>query len=820
MGHQGGLLGGAVRASLSVRRGPYARTRCPGMSHVCNRPVEWTGWMDTPRLMFVRRGRRGPVSARGHDGLLREIAATKTSAELLMVLRANEQMILSSENTTVYLSEAWDVILQQHHGEDTTVEPPGDTGVPCSTRGMPNVSEIDSNNDHFSGRGNGKSNGEVDGRGSSRASDVKGQQMRTLQGYMLQHTMPLVAEFSPSSISMIARAMVATKTGAASDIVSISSDVQSRLVHFEPRELCMVLWSLSSHPGMDEQEKQGLFKSLAGLVRQGMGMDNFTAKDLSILVWAVGHVAYRDRVLLQAAEEEAVRKHTSFTAEDLSRLFHGFASVNYNPHTLIPHVCLRYSAPHALEEFASRDLALMIVSLGKLVVEPSSGFCKALVARARDLVPVGSKSNVKGRKEMFDVHLNSLVMWSFARLGLKKTSYMTRSLKFVFMGSNLEGHALEDLVAVMWACCRLDVQLTSGQVARLSGALKRMIKQTENRTIPGSQGSQGNNGGQDQLAPALCRGFRYLSMLYSKRKDGGSDPENDAETESNAHLIVDEIFTGGLADRISPWEVASIVVALGAFSNSVMSAGKRGSTKVRPIPLRRIQKYLSASISDVDSTLLPKLTYTIAKLGLANNSAAVMESLSTTIVAKSGVIPAQGLVQIAYSYASMGSKGSMGYMGSNSNVPRAIAPKLMDGLPKLSGKDRARACFSVYQLAKQSGDRGNELHLVCKDMLLGHVTEADVASLDASAVFGLCLAFGSVASRHGTDGSARGTLQELRGWIVDSCLKRVHGITSAKQLAGIQKVLASTKGLARAGAGSASSENLMELLGSRLSQLR
>jgi len=86
---------------------------------------------------------------------------------------------------------------------------------------------------------------------------------------MLQHTMPLVPEFSPASISMIARAMVATNTGAAADIVSISSDVQSRLVRFEPRELCMVLWSLSSHPGMDERQKQELFKSLASLVRQG-----------------------------------------------------------------------------------------------------------------------------------------------------------------------------------------------------------------------------------------------------------------------------------------------------------------------------------------------------------------------------------------------------------------------------------------------------------------------------------------------------------------------------------------------------------------------
>lgn len=198
------------------------------------------------------------------DALLAAISECSTSAELLEVLRSNEQVILggTSETATTYLSEAWELLLES--------------------------SINDSNN-------------------------------RLLQGYMLEHTMPRVDQFSPSSISMIARAMVATKTGAAADLVLISSDIQSRMVHFEPRELCMALWAMSSHPGTSEAQKQALFKSLATLVRRGMGMDNFTAKDLSILVWAVGHVAYRDRVLLDAAEREAVKKHGDFTAEDLSR---------------------------------------------------------------------------------------------------------------------------------------------------------------------------------------------------------------------------------------------------------------------------------------------------------------------------------------------------------------------------------------------------------------------------------------------------------------------------------------------------------------------
>ena len=626
-----------------------------------------------------------------------------------------------------------------------------------------------------------------------------------LQGYMLKHTMPLVAEFTPASISMIARAMVATKTGAAVDIVSISTDIQSRMVRFEPGELCMALWAMSSHPGMSEEQKQSLFKSLATLVRQGMGMDNFTAKDLSILVWAVGHVAYRDRVLLDAAEMEAVKKHGDFTAEDLSRLFHGFASVNYNPHTLLPHVCMRYSAPNALEEFASRDLALLIVSLGKLVVEPPSGFCKALVSRARDLVPASSKaSNVHLGDELFDVHLNSLVMWSFARLGLKKTAYMTRSLKFVFLQGNVERHELEDLIAVMWACCRLDVELSSGQVARLSSKLLEAVS-----LVASSDTNCNDLVGKH--ASALCRGFRYVSMLYSKRKDKGRDRINDESTESNVRRIVDDIFRGGLADRLSPWELASVVVALGGFSLSVERVATTSPKSTAPtLPLRRIQRHLISTIPHVDSTLLPKLVYTIAKLGLATNNATVTETLSETVITKSGVLNAQGLVQTIYSYAMMGIKG-------RTDVARALAPKVVEKCGSLSSKDRARACFSMYKLAKQSGDRGSELHAACKDMMLVHVTEADVAALDATSLFGLVLAFGSVVDRHGADPNAKAAVRRLRGWLVESLVTRCRGFTSVNQLVGIQQVLVETGEVVKAGT---AEKNVLELINSRLAELK
>jgi len=518
-------------------------------------------------------------------------------------------------------------------------------------------------------------------------------------------------------------------------------------------------------------------------------------------------------VSLTLALTRTLARATRFALSSFARLFHGFASANYNPHSLLPYVCARYSAPDALNEFASRDLALLIVSLGKLVVEPPSGFCKALVSRAKDLVPASSKASSKGDGALFDVHLNSLVMWSFARLGLKKTSYLTRSLKYLFLQGNVERHEMEDLIAVMWACCRLDVQLTSAQIERLSKRLRKVVTWTVD--------SDGRSGGSrvetTSHSSALCRGFRYVSMLYSKRKDKGRDLVSDASTELNALRIADDIFRGGMADRLSPWELSSVVVAMGGFgfsdggglpTSTKTSTKPSAKTPASPsaasmtLPVRSIQRHLISATPHVDGTMLPKLTYTVAKLGLAANNAAFAETLSGTVVSKSGVLTAQGLVQTAYSFALMGTKGK-------TDVARAIAPKLVDKCGSLSSKDLSRACFSMYQLGKQSGERGSELHAACKEIMIGHVTEADVGALEASSLFGLVLAFGSVAARHGADSNAKDAVQRLRGWLVASLVRRCHGFTSARQIKGVQAVLAETKAFA---GGDSSSSNLDTLV--------
>jgi len=84
-----------------------------------------------------------------------------------------------------------------------------------------------------------------------------------------------------------------------------------------------------------------------------------------------------------------------------------------------------------------------------------------------------------------------------------------------------------------------------------------------------------------------------------------------------------------------------------------------------------------------------------------------------------------------------------------------------------------------------------------------------VGALEASSLFGLVLAFGSVAARHGADPNAKDAVQRLRGWLVASLVRRCHGFTSARQIKGVQAVLAETKAFA---GGDSSSSNLDTLV--------
>lgn len=672
--------------SAQTRTGSIMRVHVNSSSLLYHKHVD----VCIARLRQVPKRANKPLSialaSREQAALLDQIGKSGTSQELYQILLDNEAYILS-DDTTVYLSMAWDLLLHRH----------------CST--------IQRNKD--------------------------------LQGFMMQHTMPNVNRFKPSEISMIARAMVATRTGAAADIVHISSDIQTRMVQFAPKELCMVLWALSSHPGMSEKEKHSLFKSLAGLVKEGMGMGNFTAQDLSILVWSLGQAGFRDDALLRAAESESASKIDSFSTEDISRLMHGFACVGYNPHALFVSITQTYQ--DRLDEFSAQDLALFVVSLGKLVVEPPTSFCKSMTARAKDLVPTVTtkRTSSLNTSDMLSVHLNALILWSFARLGLKKTSFSTKSIKFV--NANIAKHDAEDLVAVMWACCRLDIKIDPGHVTEFSSRLLDLF--ITHRENPG----------------CICRGFRYLSLLWnantriSKRQT--LKKSDEAVLEQNVKAIIQEMFGKSMfLDNITNWERTSVIIALGGFTFLFEKNG------LDPAIMRSIQNRITSL--DVEASLLPKLAFTIAKLHL--ESPAVIENLSKTIIYKAGVIPLGGLVQIAYSYASFSS-----YSGKKQDVSRAISKRLVGNLDSISSRDKARAAFAFFRLGKQD---------TISRKILESLDEREIAGLEPSSLYGLFIAL-----------PASNMSNSLRHALVGAALEHVNSFTN-KQLLAIQKILEDTRG--------------------------
>ena len=433
---------------------------------------------------------------------------------------------------------------------------------------------------------------------------------KELTGLLLEHTMELVSDCTPKELSLIARAMVATNTGAGNDIVKISRDIQSRLITFEPEELCMVLWALSTHPGIDMHDKHGLFGSLSALVTQeGMSLDLFTAQDLSILVWSMGNVNYNNAGLLSAAEAVCVDKMNDFDSKCVARIMHGFSSLGFNPTLFLPKVFEKYQ--DVLDEFSAQDLTLFTVSLGKLVVEPTRVFSRALSKRAKMLLPKESSSfDGKGRRgqainpSMMDVHLNAQMLWAFGRLGIRRSAYATQGLLYASLC--VKEHLEEDLAAVLWACCRLDLKLPPNLLENASLALALHAEK--------------------EVSQSLAQSLRYLVILTSREMEEENIEKKSLEyieLQLSRALTALAKHTG----QISGWDMSTLVIAYSTLPN--LSLSHETSLK--------IQNRLVEPVQSLPSRILPKLAFALVRLNMTE--ARLVDALYASVEHKAGIIP-------------------------------------------------------------------------------------------------------------------------------------------------------------------------------------
>eukprot|EP00890_Picochlorum_soloecismus_P000650 jgi/Picsp_1/1586/NSC_05064-R1_repeat-containing protein a_05 len=557
---------------------------------------------------------------------------------------------------------------------------------------------------------------------------------KELTGLLLEHTMELVSLCTPKELSLIARAMVATNTGAGNDIVKISRDIQNRLITFEPEELCMVLWALSTHPGIDVHDKHGLFGSLSALVNQeGMSLDLFTAQDLSILVWSMGNVNYNNAGLLTAAESVCVNKMNDFDSKCVARIMHGFSNLGFNPTSFLPKVFDKYQ--NVLDEFSAQDLTLFTVSLGKLVVEPTHMFSRALSKRAKALVPKDSSSaEGKGRRNqavnasMMDVHLNAQMLWAFGRLGIRRSAFATQGILYASLC--VEDHLEDDLAAVLWACCRLNLKLPPNLLENASLALAMHAEK--------------------EVSKSLAQSLRYLVILTSREMEEQIIEKSSLgyiESQLSRALIALAKHTG----QISGWDISTLIIAYSTLPN--LSLPHEASL--------RIQHRLIESIQSLPSRVLSKLAFALVKLKMTE--ARLVDALYASVEHKAGIIPLDGLVHLAFSFAS--------FQRPCQHVSGILAERIISNLNQLTTRDKSRAAFAFSRM-RSSGNA------VVKPIVRS-ISEKDIASMDASCLVGLVRAMGTLDSCHAmplTTATAQRVASNLQSF-------------NSKQLAMIERVL-------------------------------
>ena len=526
---------------------------CCGIIHIKRAMIGWNRrnpYMQTKRKM-----------AHAATNLRQEIAICTKAPELIRTLKRHEECIDASD-----VFAAWEVVLRRNL---------------------------------LSFQSKGGSRGETgQGKRETKGKAAEPVAVAELRGLLMEYTMPRIASFAPRELSVIARAMVSTKSGEVKDVLMISEEIGEKLVTFEPQELCMVLWAVSSHTGLSKDEKHNLFLSLSSLVEKGMGMDLFMAHDLSILVWSMGVVGFQSAQLIEAAERESVNKIEDFDTGSVARMMHGFAELRYNPNTLLPLMTARYE--DSINAFSPQDFTLMLVSLGKLVTEPSLKFLRRSAKRAKELLP---QEDASTQRPCLDVHLNAQLLWAFARLGVKRTAFTTHSLKYVMV--NMEEHTVEDLSAVLWACCRLgDLKLPAGFVQQAVSTLRSF----DPASAPQSY--------------AQC--LRYILILYYRYKE--TSKVDILAIEADMVFMLENLVPSVCS--LSNWDLCTLVIALSPVP-----------IRLKPEFVRIFQEEVARSIESLPSSLIPKLAFAVGKLRWSSSSK-LIEGLAAAIEKKGGLISA------------------------------------------------------------------------------------------------------------------------------------------------------------------------------------
>lgn len=499
----------------------------------------------------------------------------------------------------------------------------------------------------------------------------------------------------PTSLATTAWALAASSSGSATHISDILAAAEQTIVSFKPQELCVMLWAASSHAQLrDRSTQHSLFNALARLVGRGMEMVNFTAHDLSVLLWAMGMSSYGNEDLTKAVDAECAQKAADFEPGDAARAMHGFAMLRHVPGAsldpLFEHCCDR------MEEFSPEEITLFMVSMGKLTIEGEPKFMKAAAKAIDKLTPVVAppkkravKKEDAGNQPAADtvdpwrlLHPRHMahILWTLAKLDHKpsKTGFITRMLRHLQTYPGL--YAGEDVHAMLWACARLEIK-PSDEV--ISAAVARMTALTP-----------------VEEASIIAGCLRYTSALVAR----WPDLLHSSRKGINAFAAVGLDALLPVLEGMEADDLAAMVVALGTLEVNV------------PVEAAaRLQRACSASMGDMSSNMLPKLAWAAVRLHWLN--APFLDGVAAASVARVGLMTPQGLTQLAWAFA------------ASSRTYPELVKKVMEQasakMDKIEPKDKARLAWAFTNFGKNG-----QIAQPFLQRLLQSLTTANMKALD------------------------------------------------------------------------------------------
>jgi hypothetical protein len=192
----------------------------------------------------------------------------------------------------------------------------------------------------------------------------------------------------------------------------------------------------------------------------------------------------------------------------------------------------------------------------------------------------------------------------------------------------VKDHLEEDLAAVLWACCRLDLKLPPNLLENAAWALAMHAEKG--------------------VSKSLAQSLRYLVILTSREMEEENIEKKSLayiESQLSRALTALSKHTG----QISGWDISTLVIAYSTLPNLSLPH----DTSLQ------IQNRLIEPVKSLPSRILPKLAFALVRLNMTE--ARLVDALYASVEHKAGIIPLDvRFLLIVSLYSRIGARRTLG----------------------------------------------------------------------------------------------------------------------------------------------------------------